>query len=109
MNPQETIMQLGGQGLSGALVYTGTRKVMFHKDKNELFFKVNGRRGYNTFIVVTLDPVDTYSLEIRSWRGMQKPAVYDRQHDIYCDELQQAFERMYDHHMNEHNDNFIPV
>ena len=113
MNAQTTIQQLGGQGLSGALVYTGTKQMISFaptdKHDGEMWCQVNGRRGFHTYIVVRLEYNDTYTLELVSKRGKQKTAVYSLQNDVYCDELQHYFEQMYDIHMQQHNKGFIPV
>jgi hypothetical protein len=103
---QETINQLGGKGLSGALVYTGTSQIA-HQTTDTLAFKVNGRRGYKTYITIQLDFSDTYNVKLISVKGA-KLTEHDSKTNVYCDEIKTVFEAMYDKHMNDHNNNFIP-
>lgn len=109
IDAQETIQQLGGKGLTGALVYTGTSKIYRLPTKAAMWFKVNGRRGYQTYIEVKLMPSDTYTLTLLSHRGKAPNVTHDTREDVYCEELQSTFEAMYDEHMNTKNNGFIPV
>lgn len=113
LNANETIAQLGGRGLSGALVYTGTTKMYMvdaNKDgyKEAMWFKVNGKRGWQTFIEVKLEPSDTYTVTLMNKRGAKPHKIRNTKEDVYCDELKTVFEEMYDKHMREFNNGFIP-
>jgi hypothetical protein len=103
---QETIAQLGGKGLTGALVYTGVSSIAI-KNKDTLVFFVNGRRGHRTCISIQLDPSDTYNIELFSMRGTTTE-THESRKNVYCDELKDLFESMYDNHMKVHNNGFIP-
>jgi hypothetical protein len=103
---QETINQLGGTGLRGALAYTGTRQIIKGKDYAGLM--VNGKPGNRWMIKITLDFSDTYIVELIAGRG-DKVESLDRREDVYCDELQSEVEQMYDRAIKEHNHGFIPL
>lgn len=113
INAEETIVQLGGRGLSGALVYTGTSKMFLvdtDKDgyKDAMWFKVNGKRGWQTWIEVKLEPSDTYTVTLMNKRGPKPHKVRTTKDNVYCDNLKLTFEEMYDKHMREFNNGFIP-
>ncbi len=102
----ETIIHLGGRGLRGALVYTGTSKVE-HSD-TELRLYVNGRPGWCYVVSITVSGADLYDIELWGLRGKRKRSL-GKQADLYFDELQQGVEQLYDKVMNETNDGFIPL
>ena len=101
----ETISQLGGAGLHGALVYTGTKHLIKGKDYVSLI--VNGKPGYQWMIKVTLDFSDTYTVELIAARGGNVTQLA-REHDVYCDQLQSIVEGMYDEAIVSHNGGCIP-
>lgn len=103
---QETVEQLGGAGLYGALVYTGTRRII--KGKDYISLQVNGKPGFGWFITITLDPSDTYIVELAAHRG-DKVESLAKETDVYCDELQRTVEQMYDEAIKKHNRGFIPL
>jgi hypothetical protein len=102
---QETIAQLGGTGLRGALVYIGTRQII--KGKDYIGLLVNGKPGYKWMIKITLDFSDTYIVELLATRG-DKTEQLARQENVYCDELQGVVEQMYDNGIKQHNEGVIP-
>lgn len=102
----ETINQLGGTGLHGALVYIGTRHII--KGKDYIGLVVNGKPGYKWMIKITLHPSDTYIIELIASRG-DKAENLDKLENVYCDQLQTVVEQMYDKAINEHNHGFIPL
>ena len=133
---QSIIAQMGGRGLTGALVYIGTSQLGYkcpdpegecrsgYRSKETetgaidydvgLAFKVNGKPTQNWTMVVAYEPDDTYSVWL--WRRA-KPTeakagkagvVLDHLSDVYCDMLKMVVERMYDKAIKEHNDSFIP-
>ncbi len=101
----ETIAQLGGAGLRGALVYMGTRQII--KGKDYVGLLVNGKPGYKWMIKITLHPSDTYIIELIASRGDTVKSL-DKLEDVYCDELQGVVEQMYDKAIKEHNKSAIP-
>lgn len=113
INTQETINQLGGRGFTSALAYTGTSSVIELPSRNAICFKVNGRRNYQTYIEVQLAPNDTYTVKVLSKKGSSKSGeptlTLNTQNEVYCDELQDVFEQMYDNHMNKVSNGFIPL
>lgn len=112
---EETIQQLGGRGLSGALVYTGVRAIgqlrdeVAGKSDGTIGFQVNGRRGYKWFITVTLEFNDTYTVKLLARRGRVPFTEFDKRTDVYCDELKEVFESMYDRGIQQHAEGFIPI
>jgi len=89
-----------------------------------LIFKVNGKRGAGWKMIVSLEPSDTYT--VRLWQASRigpkratslieagKPIpvgeVLDTVTDVYCDQLQDIVEQMYDKAIKEKNDGFIPL
>ena len=101
----QTIAQLGGKGLTGALVYMGTKKIIVGKDYIGLH--VNGKRGEHWAVKITLDWSDTYTVELLAYKGKKMQVLASRS-DVYCDELQKVVEDMYDNGIKEHNQGIIP-
>lgn len=101
----ETINQLGGTGLRGALVYIGTKHIIKGKDYVGLI--VNGKPGYRWMVKITLDFSDTYIVELLASRGSSLKTLA-KQHNVYCDELKSVVEQMYDGGIKEHNKGTIP-
>lgn len=102
----ETIAQLGGTGLYGALVYIGTRQIV--KGKDYVGLMVNGKLGYRWMIKITLHPSDTYIVELFAFRGKNAKKLA-QQENVYCDELKTVVEQMYDNTIKEHNNGLIPL
>lgn len=102
----ETIMQLGGTGFSGAFAYTGTSKFSCHGDT--AIMQVNGKPGYKSFVTVTLEPADYYTVRYVTVRGINRVEVA-KETEVYREELQRVVETMYDHVMNTTNRGFIPL
>lgn len=89
-----------------------------------LSFKVNGKRGQGWRIFISLEPSDTYT--VRLWKSIKTSLkktckllqekkiipvgeVLDTATDIYCDQLQECVEGMYDRAIKAHNQGFIPL
>ena len=106
MSTQETIHQLGGSGLSGAFAYTGTTKFGVHGDTAVM--QVNGKPGYKSFITITIEPNDTYTVKYVALRGITRTQLAE-QKLIYCDQLQEVVEHMYDDVITATNGGFIPL
>lgn len=102
----ETIAQLGGSGLTGALVYIGTRQII--KGKDYVGLVVNGKPGYKWIVKITLHPSDTYIVELLAFRGKGVKQLA-HQENVYCDELKTVVEQMYDNAIKEHNRGCIPL
>src|SRR3989442_1781621 len=96
---QETVNQLGGAGLRGALVYTGTRQII--KGRDYVGLMVNGKPGYKWMLKITLDFSDTYIVELLASRG-DETKLLDRKDWVYCDELKSVVEQMYDKAIKKH-------
>lgn len=101
----EMIAQLGGKGLTGALAYMGTKQIIVGRDYLGLY--VNGKPGHKWMIKITLDFSDTYIVELFSTREHTTEKLASRE-DVYCDELQEVVEQMYDNAIREHNKGVIP-
>ncbi len=106
MDYNETILQLGGRGLHGALVYTGTRSLAYND--NALHLYVNGKRGETWMISIILDVSDTYTVRLVAENKAAKQLL-DSKDDVYCDELQAVVEQMYDNAIKKYNGGFIPL
>lgn len=102
----ETISHLGGQGLTGALAYTGTRKVEHTERRLRLY--VNGKPRHTYYITITVSGADLYDIEMWGRRG-DKKQLLGEQADLFFDDLQGAVENLYDRVMNETNGGYIPV
>ena len=109
MNIKETMQQLG-LGLNGALAYTGARPLYKEESTKEhdgrIAFNVNGKRGYKWVQEVKLEWNDTYTITLTSVRGTKIKELNKRK-NVYCDELQEYFENMYDLAIREHNSGMI--
>jgi hypothetical protein len=103
---EETISHLGGWGLSGALTYTGTRRVEHTGRRLRLY--VNGKRGHTYYITITVSGVDLYDIELWRQRGVKKQLL-GQQTDLDYLDLQGAVENLYDRVMNETCSGFIPL
>lgn len=101
----ETIAQLGGRGIYGALVYIGTRHIIKGEDYVGLI--VNGKIGYRWMIKITLHPSDTYIVELLVSLGSSLRTL-DKLHNVYCDDLKTVVEQMYDEAIRKHNKGIIP-
>ena len=106
---QSIIAQCGGRGMRGAFVYVGAHEFVYNVTKEMkdskfedgfltfgcgLIFKVNGgNRGWK--MAITLENSDTYTVYLYSTRNnIQK--IIDSTNDVYCDNLQEVVESMYD-------------
>src|SRR2546430_17000886 len=92
INPEETIAHLGGRGLGGALVYTGTRRIARTDARLRLY--VNGKPGHTWDISITVSAPDLYDVELWSVRGTTRQLLGET-NDLYFDEPQQAGESLY--------------
>ena len=128
------IEQLGGTGLTGAIVYCGGRDTTYMGRDDDAYpdpsyvderglvgyqigicFRVNGKRGRNWKMLITLEPNDTYT--VRLWcaatRSQQRQGIFgvvlDERTDVYADQLQEVVERVYDQAIKNHCDGFIPM
>ena len=106
LDRQETIAQLGGTGFSSALAYTGTSKFSIHE--NTAIMQVNGKPGYKSFITITLEAGDYYTVRYVTVRGITRTELY-KDTEVYCEELQRVVEAQYDHIMTTTNHGFIPL
>lgn len=102
----ETLQHLGGRGLSGALAYTGTRRVT-HTD-TEVCLHVNGKPGWRYVVSITVSGADLYDVTLWGLRGVTKQALGSLA-DLYFDQLQHAVERLYDDVMERTNNGEIPL
>ncbi len=118
----ETIItQLGGRGLRGALVYTGTHKMGFTQKTNfqshfgdgfvfqgvGLTLHVNGKPKEDWQISVSYEPNDTYTVRLTA--GSSKRKLLDEAEEIYCDNLKETVEFMYDAAIRKFNGGFINI
>ena len=81
------LQQLGG---SKFIAMTGAKNLM--SDENALQFKLPARfanYGIN-FVIVKLDPSDTYTLEFYRYRGLDLKTIQTCS-GIYYDQLQEVF------------------
>ena len=95
--------------MHGAFVYVGAHNFVYNVTKEMkdskfedgfltfgcgLIFKVNGgNRGWK--MAITLENSDTYTVYLYSTRNnIQK--IIDSTNDVYCDNLQEVVESMYD-------------
>jgi hypothetical protein len=109
MNVQETINQIGGWGLTGALAYMGAKtRIRFDRANEALYIEVNGKPGWHYYLCIKLEGDDTYTVTMTGVRGTTSKEL-GKATTIYCDELQSTVEAMYDAVMNEFNDRFIPL
>jgi len=89
-----------------------------------LTFKVNGKSGAGWRIIINIEPSDTYS--VRLWEAARlgakttaklmaqnKPIVLGEVlaevKDVYCDNLKQVVEQMYDNAIKKHCRGFAPL
>jgi hypothetical protein len=89
-----------------------------------LTFRVNGKHGAGWRIIINIEPSDTYS--VRLWQAAKlgaktvsklmaqnKPImlgeVLAEVKDVYCDNLRQVVERMYDDAIKKHCGGFAPL
>jgi hypothetical protein len=102
------VEQLGGRGLTGALVYVGTSKLILTDDA--LVCEVNGNPEHRTLIRIKLTPMDVYSVTIE-WSEKKTGILRGKTHlpMVFADELKAQFEQLYDDHIKEHNEGFIPL
>jgi hypothetical protein len=120
--PQEIkdiISQTGGNGLYGAFAYIGARAFTYEyttfgsKFENGylkmgvgLMFKVNGgNRGWR--MAITVEPDDTYTVRLIAVRGKAK--LLDEKTNVYCDNLKNIVEDMYDNAIKNHCNGFITI
>lgn len=70
-------------------------------------FPVNGKQGDDWHMAVTYEADDTYKV----WLYANRPqfAVIDQCEDVYCMELKQVVESMYDKAIKTYNQGFITV
>jgi hypothetical protein len=128
---QEIITQMGGMGLRGAPVYCGTRQVSYQCKNGRgnskvldcglveydtgVSLKVNGKRGKQWTIIVSLECSDTYTIYLLQLASPKKRGkgiigeILDTREDIYCDQLQEVVERVYDEAIKKHNGGFINI
>ena len=128
---QEIIAQLGGMGLYGAPVYMGTKSVSYRCKNGRgdseatpeglidydtgVQLKVNGKRGRNWTVIVSLEFSDTYTVRLWQSATPKKRAegivgeILDTRTDVHCEELQEVVEQMYDEAIKKHNGGFIKI
>lgn len=128
------IQQMGGRGITGAFVYVGAGRIVHKCPRQEgecrsgyrsrvtpeglidydvgIQFTVNGKPGELWKMVVAYEPDDSYSV----WLWTNKSSVpgkmgevIEHREDIYCDNLKQCVEAMYDRAIQARNQGFIPL
>lgn len=86
---QTILEQLGGNRFA---VMTGAKH--FLADGNSLKFKLPGGSGFCkngiNYVVVTLEPSDTYAVEFYKIRSLKMKLV-SKVDNVYCDQLQDVF------------------
>lgn len=133
---QSIVDQAGGTGLSGAFCYIGASQYTYTCPRKEgecrggfkshiaeqgdgtyhvkfgvgLRFQVNGKRGAGWYMVIAYEPNDTYTVWLVENRNNRNPAgmVLDQLQDVYCMELKQVVEQVYDQAVNQHCNGVIP-
>ena len=135
----QAIMEQLGNGLRGARAYVGASQLTYSCKQETgggeskvldnglvdapvaLTFKVNGKKGAGWKIIISIEPSDTYT--VRLWKPVRAIAkkvaegrwngklgeVLDESSDVYCDQLQESVERMYDRAIQKHNGGFIHI
>jgi hypothetical protein len=135
----QAIMEQLGNGLRGARAFVGASQLTYsckHETGSgeskvldnglvdapvALTFNVNGKKSAGWKIIISLEPSDTYT--VRLWKPIPMRAkkvlegrwdgklgeVLDESSDVYCDQLQESVERMYDRAIQQHNGGFIPL
>lgn len=131
---QEMLAQLGGLGLQGAVVYTGGTQLVYKDEYDEvlpdgsfvddrglhyhtgLMWKVNGKPRQTWKLAVTLEPSDTYTVRMLQVHPVheiiergQAATVLMEYEDVYCDQVQQIAEHVYDQCIRRFNDGWIPL
>lgn len=136
---QQIIEQAGGFGLSGALVYCGTRKWSFkhpatnldtscYPEKQSrlssegrplpevdytvgLSAHVNGKRGKDWTLIVAYEPDDTYTVWLVEGhsRRTADSTVISHRRDVHAEDLQGVIEYLYDGAIKTANGGFIPI
>jgi hypothetical protein len=106
IDEEETITHLGGRGLYGALVYTGTSRVEHGFTEVRLY--VNGKPGWQYVVSITVNAADLYDVTLWGLQAMTKQALGSAK-DVHFDELQKRVERLYDDVMNKTNGGMIPL
>jgi hypothetical protein len=135
----QAIMEQLGSGLRGARAYVGASQLTYSCKQESgggeskvlenglvdapvaLTFNVNGKKGAGWKIIISIEPSDTYT--VRLWKPVRVSAkkvaegrwdgkngeILDESTDIYCDQLQESVERMYDRAIQKHSGGFIPL
>jgi len=129
----DTIASQIGRGLNGGLAYVGAHGLAgkeiaggecdSHVDDRGfvifdtgLMFKVNGKRGSTWKMIVTLEGSDTYTVRLMKVFSVKKFAktgkiaqVLDEATDVYCDQLQDVIEGIYDKAIRDLCDGWIRI
>ena len=135
----QAIMEQLGNGLNGARAYVGASQLTYSCKHEAgggnskvlenglvdapvaLTFNVNGKKGAGWKIIISIEPSDTYT--VRLWKPVPMRAkkalevgwdgkvgeILDESTDVYCDQLQESVERMYDRAIQKHSGGFIPI
>lgn len=117
---KDIFMQLGQMSLtSSAIVYCGGTEVAYgdhnpqwpqiEPDEQGMFkfdncFRFRPNTRARTLIIIGVQPLDTYTVWF--WRKKEGDEIggdiIDRRDDVYCDELADVVERMYDRYIREY-------
>lgn len=121
---QDIYNQLNGGKLNGAITYCGGREVRYgpfnsqypqvEPDEHGRFdfsnclrFRPNTSR--RTLIIIAIQPLDTYTVWLWREKADRTGEILERQDEVYCDDLQQVVERMYDAYIKTHQKGFIDL
>jgi len=133
---QAIVLQAGGLGLRGAIVYVGAHHLTYRCSEpvgeyrssrpsrltSEAGFGfveyevglqclVNGKRGHRWTLNIVYEPNDTYTVWLVEAHRGRKPdsMVLACERDVYCDSLRGVIEAVYDRAIRQHNGGFIPL
>lgn len=80
------------------------------EDAVGLQFKVNGKRGEDWHICATYEANDTCKVFLLGWvteDGVRSRRLLDYRDDVYCDQLKEVVEKLYDNAIANRNQGFI--
>jgi len=122
------LAQLGGGGLRGAVCYCGGRNLVgsdrsragechgsrfaaggLIEESTEGFlrFKVNGKRNETWLMHISLELSDTYTVYLQAINKKMEILWTEKREDVYCDEVKDVVETMYDEAIRKYNGGFI--
>jgi len=118
------MISLLGTGLTGALVYVGSRGTTYEHPQRDrdgecrpsresvfeggvllgdvwLGIDCNGKRGHSWTIYVSYEPCDEFSVRLVSRRGVEAVLLAEHR-GVYCDSLKEVVEDVYDSAIRQH-------